>query len=330
MLTFLKTNIGLILLVAGIVVPFALSVYEKISEKKRTRVVLILISTGFIITLCSIIIMNIQERNNEKIFTELEQKKKEMITNISKNVSASLETSINALEVSKQSLTLLEDLESRLGRTSLGEVAVSLNAPDYDNLHVFEKGRPGQIPDYVSWLDETLQQPGKAPAISLTLNANRHYFLELILAYLLADKNNVDIVKTNLGRTPRDWRKFPDDATLSSLGRIKSGVRYVLFYDRNKNSLMGFADATILIRELLLYKKLRLSKDIEAMFNRAGNASVSKMQLYFSSFNPMVFKADNAYDAARILIENKVNEGVAFDKKNPWFISLALVIKLAI
>jgi len=201
-------------------------------------------------------------KKQRKNITELEQKKKEMITNISKNVSASLETSISALEVSKQSLTLLEDLESRLGRTSLGEVAVLLSAPDYDNLHIFEKGRPGQIPDYVSWLDETLQQPDKAPAISLTLNANKHYFLELILAYLLADKDNVNMIKTHLGRRPYDWRKFPDDNTLRSLGKNKSGVKYVLFYDRNKTRLMGFADATLLIRELLLYKKQGLSKDI--------------------------------------------------------------------
>lgn len=317
---------GLILLVAGAVIPFVLSIYEKISEKKKTRVILILISTGFIITLCSTLLVNIQESNRIKMLDGLEEKKKEMISTISKNVS-------DNLAVSNKSLNLLEGLKSRLDGISISEVAVELTPPDDGQISIFEKGSPQRINDYVKWLEQVKEHsPGKksAPALSLMLNTGRrNYITELILAFLLADIQNISLIEERLGRNKSEWREFPDEATIKELGRLRSGLAYVLFFNKSSDHLMGFANATEFAQELLLLKQQGKSKDIENMFNRQSLTDAEKMKKYFTSFKSMVFPFENPYDAARELIEQKENEAVIFNKKKQWFISLANVIKLA-
>jgi hypothetical protein len=329
MIEFVANNIVVILLVIGAVVPFVLSLYEKISEKKKVRVMLILLSTGFIITFCVIVISDIQQKNSAKVTAELESKKKEMIENITKNVSVNLKTSIEALNVSRQSLTLLESLESNLKGTTIKEAAVELIASDYDNLHVFEKGDPSRIPQYVGWLEATLRQPGKEPAIAITVNANRSYVVGLILAYLLANEDNQNAIMTSLRPGWRAWKQFPDDTMLRSMGGIHPKVKYVLFYDGDKNRLLGFADASMFARELLLYQYQGLAESIGPILNEPGRASGEIMKNTFSSFHSAVFSADSAYEAARELIERKANSGVSVYQGKPWFISLSKVIKLA-
>ena len=329
MFKFLKENYILIFLAIGSVLPFILSVYEKIAEKKKMRVVLILLSTGFIISLCIIIISDMQQKNSKKISEELENKKKEMIDQISTNVSAGLETSIETMVIAKQSLTLLENLEAKLIKTPFKEVAVELVSKNYDRLHVFEKGDPSKFPEYLSWLEATLNQPGRDPVLAFIVNANRHYVVGLILAYLLANGENQDQIMKIIRAGPSAWRRFPDNRTLDFIGEIYSKVKFVLFYNGSKDRFLGFADAAMFTKELLLYQTRGLASDIESILNLRGGASAEIMQKTFSSFSPMVFKADNVYEAARQLIEKKENNGITLYQEKPWFLNLAKVIKIA-
>jgi hypothetical protein len=270
-----------------------------------------------------------QQKNSKKISEELENKKTEMIEKISTNVSAGLKTSIDTMVIAQQSLTLLENLKKKLNKTTFKEVAVELVSKNYDRLHVFEKGDPSKLPKYVSWLEATLNQPGRDPALAFIVNANRHYVVGLILAYLLANGGNQDQIMNTLREGPRAWSRFPDNGTLSSIGEIQSKVKFVLFYNGSKDSLLGFADAAMFTRELFLYQTRGLASDIESILNLRGGASAEIMQKTFSSFSPMVFKADNVYEAAKQLIEKKENDGITLYQEKPWFLSLAKVIKIA-
>lgn len=322
MISFFEDNIVLILLILGAVVPFILSVYEKIAEKKKIRVMLILFSVGFVITLCLVIISDMQQKNSAQISAELEAKKTEMITTIRKNVKEDL-------ELARQSVTLLENLQSKLSETAINEVAVELTTNNYDNLHVFEKSIPSKIPEFVRWLDKTIRNHQKEPALSLTLNAGRHYVVGLILGYLLANKQNENLIMAELRGGPSAWEKFPDQKNLGRFGEIRTNLRYVLFYNSRKNRLLGFADAAVFTRELLLYHFQGRASDIEKILNEPGKASVKTMRTYFTSFTPAVFEAANAYEAVKQMIEMKVGYGVALYQEKPWHISLANIIKLA-
>jgi len=321
MIDYLKENVIFVLLIAGALVPFVLSLYEKVAEKKRLRVVLLLVSAGFIITLCTIIISHIQKRTSERINAQLDAKKTEMINEISTNVSKNL-------GVSEQSLNILERLQKRLSGTAFGEVAVKLATLQYDKMHAFEKGSVEKLDEYVSWLGSLRSYDRVQPALSLTLNAGKNYYVGLIIAYLIANDGNLSTIQAVLREDPSAWEKFPDETMMNILGDTTASVKYVLFYDRVVGNLVGYADASLFLKELLLYREQQKQKDIQNLLQASNGVNRDRMRKTFSSYLPHVFRVDDAYNAARIMIEERVGEGVALHQDTPWFINLAGIIKL--
>jgi hypothetical protein len=249
MFNFLTDNIILVLAVVGTLLALAASLYEKIAKQKKLRILVTFISAGAIITVGTLILNDLHEKNRSQIAEELENKKKEMIKSISANVSKNL-------SLSQQSLTLLEQIEAKFAEVPLGDVAVKLTSPDL-------------------------------------------------------------------------WDKFPDNDTLQAIGEIQSDLKYVLFYDSSKSRLLGFADASLFARELLVLQKQGRTSKIEELLKEPGKASASSMKPYFTSFNPRVLKGTTSYDVAQEMINEKFNDGVLLHKGIPWFVSLANMIKLA-
>jgi hypothetical protein len=320
MFNFLTDNIILVLAVVGTLLALAASLYEKITKQKKLRILVTFISAGAIITVGTLILNDLHEKNRSQIAEELENKKKEMIKSISANVSKNL-------SLSQQSLTLLEQIEAKFAEVPLGDVAVKLTSPDLDGLHVFDKAHPSQIPSFVSWLNDKILH-GQTPAIGFTVNANRSYSIGLTLGYLLANQTNLDLIMEKLNE-PEGWNKFPDNDTLQAIDEIQSDLKYVLFYDGSKSRLLGFADASLFARELLVLQKQGRSSKIEELLKTPGKASASSMKPYFTSFNPRVLKGTTSYDVTQEMINEKFNDGVLLHKGTPWFVSLANMIKLA-
>ncbi len=318
-INFPTNNILLVLAVIAVLLSFAASLYEKIAKQKKLRILVAFISAGAIITVGTLILNNLYEKNRSQISNELESKKQDMIDSISANVSKNL-------NLSQQSLTLLEHIKAKFAEVPLGRVAVKLTSPEMDGLKVFDKAHPSQIPRFVNWLDRTRHD--QTPAIGFTVNANRTYRVGLTLGYLLANQTNFDLIMEKLNE-PEGWNKFPDNDTLKAIDEIQSDLKYVLFYDGSKSRLLGFADANLFARELLVLKKQGRMSDIEELLRVPGKASVSSMKAYFTSFSPRVLRGTSSYDVAQEMINEKFNDGVLLHDGTPWFVSLANMIKLA-
>jgi hypothetical protein len=323
MTEFVKQNLKMILLLSGAVIPFLLALYERFTERKSLRIVLLLLSAGFIIPLTNNIVGEIQKRTSEQINKDAEARKQSMIQEISQTV-------VKNLDLSKQSFSVLKGIESTLAGKSLGDVAVELASQDLDALHAFEKGDPAMLPSFVSWMDVTRNDPRKRVALSITVNADRHYNLGLILAYLLANTTNRGEIMSRIARGPDAWAKFPDDDFLRAQGGISPQVQFIVFYNRNKSQILRLADATTVARELLLYRRQGLDNRIQTLLNRPGEATAQNLKRYFSAFDSNVFRADNTFQAAKTLIENRASQGIIIYQNRTWLLSLATIIKLAI
>ena len=321
MLTIMTDNIILVLAVVGTLLALAASLYEKIANQKKLRILVSFVSAGAIITVGTLILSDINEKNRNQIATELEASKKEMVESISANVSKNL-------KLSKQSLTLLEQIESKFTGVPLGEVAVELTSPDLDGLHVFDKAHPSQIPRFVSWLNDKIRKE-QNPAIGLIVNADRDYIVGLILAYLLANENSQDLIMQKLQQR-EDWSTFPDHETLQVIGDIRSDLQFVLFYDQSKSRLLGYADASLFAKELLVHQKQGRISEIEELLKVPGKANGSRIEKYFTSFSSRILEGVTSYDVAREMIQMRFNDGVFLHQGRPWFVSLSNMIKLAI
>jgi hypothetical protein len=200
---------------------------------------------------------------------------------------------------------------------------------NYDILGVFEKEGPAKLPEYVSWLVSVQGEPRKKAALAITVNANRHYNLGLVLAYLLVTKDNLPRILNRLGNTPDMWERFPDDATLRDFGRLASSAQYVLFYDGDRSRLLGFADATVFAQELFVLRRQGRSQEIEHLLNQRGAGTVESIRMYFRSFAPDTIPAQDLFSAARTMIERRVSQAVVVYGGSPWFVNLASIIRLA-
>lgn len=346
MIDFLDEYKYYFLLGASMFLPFILSLYKAITQNQKTRVVVFLITTGFIITLSMAVVNDIQKRNREKMALELDKKKKAIITEISNNVvmtmntsTETLKTAIDAKVIGEKSLTLLENMERTLEGKGFSDVAVNLVGMGNENILYFHKANISKLPNYVEWLENITVRAGdspegrieREPALSFVFNAGHTYRLEMILGYLIAKRDNIDKIMTGfmIDENEESWRRFPEGSDLSIDQLTNATTKYVLFYDRDKKNLIGFADATLFVREILLHKQNGNTAEIEKVFNMEGRATAESLKAQFASFNATVIQVATPYDAAKALIDGKKNEAVAIYQEKPWRVSLAKIVEIA-
>jgi hypothetical protein len=166
------------------------------------------------------------------------------------------------------------------------------------------------------------------PAISLTLNAQRHYVPGLIMAYTLANGINVDSIFNSLKSGSESWETFPSDAFIKGYGPVEPLVKYVIFFDGNRNQLLGFADASLFIKEMLLYNQMGMYHRIEEILNVPGMATGESLNRFFRSFRPDVLSAADAYAAAEAMIDKNISETIAEYQNHYWLINLAKIVEL--
>ena len=315
-------NLALILTILGSVVSLLASMYDKVAKQKNLRLVLIIMFIGFFIATTKLVIDDIQQKQKKQLQEQIETRREIVALEIRKSVR-------EGLEIGKNTFNLLQDLESKLMGKSMDEIGVKLTGLGTEEMHIFEKGNVSQLKSFVKRVGELLADDPKAlPAISLILNAGRDYFPGLIMAYTLANTENMDIIYPSIAHGPDSWDVFPSDEFVKDYGPVEPLVKYVIFYDRDREHLLGFADASVFIKEMLLYRQMEMYPRIKEILNRDGMANRDSLKKYFKSFKPDTLRSPDAYDAAKNMIDTKTNEAIVEYGNQYWLVRLASVVKL--
>ena len=325
----LENNIVLIITILASVISLLASMYDKIAKKKNLRLVLISMFVLFFLATAKLVIDDIQKKNSAALKKEIETRRDMVAEEIRSNVQAGLEVSLEGLNISRKAVNLLEELKPQLSGKSIDTIGVKLTGIGTEEIHIFQKGNARQLRPFVSGIANLLNEdPGTLPAISLTLNAERHYIPGMIMAYTLATGTNVNKIFEALDSGSEKWKTFPSDAFIRDYGPVEPLVKYVIFYSGDENELLGFAEASMFIKEMLLYNQMGMYPKIEEILNTPGMATRETLGIYFNSFKPDVLTADDAYAAAKGMIERNINESIAEYGDHFWLINLSRIVEL--
>ena len=75
--------------------------------------------------------------------------------------------------------------------------------------------------------------------------------------------------------------------------------------------MLGYADAVMFIKEMLLYNRMGMYAQIEEILNVPGKATKKTLSRYFKSFKSVVLAAEDAYAVAEDMIDKKINQTIA-------------------
>jgi hypothetical protein len=307
---FLQENALLVLGLTGAVISFLIFLTEKIARKKNARIVVILAAMGFLILTGQQVIEHLKEKNRNLL--------NEARTNIVKDIR---------LKVTK-TLTLVEQLSGKLKGQSPEKIGVEIvQSEKPNNLLEFGKGPPGEWHDYAGWLEASRGDDMKVTCLTMTISANRHYDIGLLLAYLLTNSETKRYIRQEVIEGLR-WESFPDREFIDRFKVPNPDVDYVLFYHGDQKNLIAYADARLFASELMLYAQTGGKAIIESVFNRKYPESIKDMKKYFKSFQAHVAEGKDAYAVAEEMLNKRINEmAVRYDGKL-FLVNLANIVKI--
>lgn len=168
-------------------------------------------------------------------------------------------------------------------------------------------------------------QEKKVPCLSLTVNANNHYKVSLLLAYLFTNSETRSHIEDVISRS---WWSFPDTAFINHYYFPEPDIKYVLIYDGASGDLIGYADGRLFAEELLLYEKTGKTDLVENVLNRKSLAFMANMKKYFKTFKSNVAEGKDAYRVAREMLERKINEMAVVYEGRLYLVSLSNIVKI--
>jgi hypothetical protein len=230
-------------------------------------------------------------------------------------------------KVSK-TLTLVEQLSGKLEGQSPERIGVELiQSREANEVLEHAKGPPFEWFHYVDWLNRSRSEGKKVTCLTVTISANRHYDVGLLLAYLLANPDTKAYIGDNVIRAER-WHSFPDSEFISRFKTIKPDLNYVLFYHGDSGNLIGFADARLFAEELMLYARNGQQEFIARILNRSYAGSIEDMEKYFHSFQAHVAEGKDAYVVAKEMLNKKINEMAVMYNGKHYLVSLANIVRI--
>jgi hypothetical protein len=126
----------------------------------------------------------------------------------------------------------------------------------------------------------------------------------------------------------RQWEKFPGPDYVRNFGFTTLGVHCLLIYDRNKENLVGFADANQFANELLAYQHSGLQRIVDKAINKRG-IDITHVQQYFPSVSKNVLQDTQMKPLVKRMINEQIPEAMALKNGRPYLLQLEKVIKLA-
>ncbi len=308
MIVFVQENVVFILAITGAVITFLIFLIEKLIKKQKLKFLLIFAALGFLAITGRQIIEHIEKKNKDL----LEQKKVEIVSEILNNT--------------RTTLTLVEQLSEELSDVSPEKIGIELvQSTNHDELYQFFKGTRSLWQRYSMWLESFKPQENKVPCLSFIINANNHYNLNLILAYLYTNAKTGSYISNVMSN---EWWSFPDSYFIDQFGIPDLKIKYALFYDGVSKKLIGYADANLLSKELLLFLKTGKKDLVENILNRRDSNFLLNMSKYFRSFKSDVTEKKDAYLTAKEMLDRKINELVVVYEEKVYLVNLSNIVKV--
>lgn len=319
MYDFIRANIILILALSGAIISFLSVLTQKVAQRNKLKISIILAAFMFLIVSGQQIIGYIEKKNEnlQKAAAKasrdfLQEKRDEIIDKIEKTVT--------------KTKTLTEQINEKLQGKSPEKIGVQvIQEAETDKILPIPKRSIGWWPNYVKWLENLRGKKGISPCLSLTFNAGHNYNLNLLLLYILTNPQTIPYID-NL--QPPDHFKFPTEEFLRRFQIPVPEIKYVLFFDDKSNLLLGYAHAGLFSKELLVYLKTGEQRTIENILNKIDVDFNMKMQKYFNSYNKNVLREKDAYMVAKEMIEKQYNETAVIYKDKLYIAKLTNIVDL--
>lgn len=298
----------LILAIAGAVLGFMTLLIERVSQKPKTRLIMMFAALGCLILTGQQVVAYLNGRNQDS----LQQTRSDILKEIRKKVT-----------------NMHEMLESALADQSPAAIGVEfVQSVETNELLQYAKGSPAEWRSYADWLRSFAEQEEQVPCLSLTVNAGRNYDVGLLLAYLLTNSQTESLIRSVISRGPPGWAAFPEDTFTDEHGFPEPSVKYVLIYDGTSRKLIGYADAKLFTRELLLYKNAGKRKLVEDALNRGSSTSVEDIEKLFKAFISQVAEKKNAYEAAEEMLGREISEMALLHNGKTYLIKLSKIVRI--
>ena len=322
---FIQDNLLLVLGIAGTLLTLIGSIVGALAKLQKTSLLLMVaVAICAVVTAQQVISYNESQqkealRENRRQQQELLQQSRDiLITKIKENV---LQTRIT-----------VEGIAAKLEASPLTKVGTALVMVDDDpsredagRVLAFGKGSASMWRVYADWLAEATQQPDNLPCLSITINAGHHYVTGMLLAYLYTGNETRAVINDVIkhGR----WERFPDTTFIRRFGLTTPGVRCLLVYDRDREHLAGFADASQFAKGLIAYQQHGLSRAAEDSLNKPTD--INQLAERFPSISRSVLTATETKVLVKQMITEQIAEAAVLKGRRPYLLQLGKIIKLA-
>ena len=327
---FIKDNKILVLALGGAILSFLIVLTENVAKRNKLKISVILAAFMCLIVSGQQIISHIEQKNMELQDAAYKKHKKLQDAAYRKNVELmQIERKKIVQDIQAKvtvTKTLVEQMNDELKDKSPEKIGVKvIQNTKTDRLLPKDKDSIRNWPDYADWLNGLTGKPDISPCLSLTFKEEQNYNLNLLLVYLFTNSQTTPYLKS---LSESDLESFPQEGFFEGSPIPVTVVKYVLFFYRTSNDLIGYAPSDQFSKELLVYLKTKNKLTIENILNDPSTKFMANMQKYFKSFSRNVLREKDAYMVANEMISNKYNETAVSYKNKLYIASLAKLVDL--
>ena len=327
MLSFVRDNLLLVLTIMGAVLSFLASFTGLVTKRRPVLFLSVLAVLGFVVGIAYQL-----SAFNQKQEAARQAAADKQIAEAAQRARDGVIEAIN-LNVRETRVTV-ESIAARLNAMPLREAALrmvsiqSSGNAHFEETAAFAKGSPDLWERYADWLAGATK-PGTAPCLTLTLNAGHYYDAGLLLAYLLTS-NASRAALLPVVHSYTAWHDFAAEGLyLKTFAPGSRHVRWVLFYDKSPQHLIGYADAQAFSGELMVYHRLGQHEKIMQLLNHSGADPAAALKATFPSVQTAVFNTARPAELVRVMIEQQLAVAVTTAEQQPYVARLERMIQLA-
>lgn len=283
--------------------------YEKTTQNKNLRIIILVAVLGFI--------FSISQMTVKAIGDQASGREKHFIDSIITQVNAKTDT------IQLKADTIITGLKSK----NFTDVIPPLLLQQVSTHGFHAEGQfvdKGTYSDYKRYFDSVIDKRTAETAnyaLKITLNNGNYYKLNLILDYLLTtDRTTFNMILSH--------NSFINDnifgiGDFQHFNKTVPLLKYVCFFD-GQNTLIGYADSKELVNELSLIYLQRQQDEFDARLNSDGVKTVTALR----SCKKLVLNTGNSQEIARTLIAKHSTECVTRVNQKYYKVNLTDIITI--
>jgi len=229
--------------------------------------------------------------------------------------------------------SMVEDLQRRLRGRPLEEigdalVTVESAAAARDAVEILShgKGSAAQWDAYAQWVASNRVGPGRQLCLTLNIDHQRHYQLELLLAYLVTGPRTASQIRAPL--TSGHLEVLRAGAVLERAVLEWDGVDWVLFRDGSGN-LFAYAPAQEFAQQILLWQRAGHGPDLERLLNGSREELMRQLERRFPALATSVYRTDTVASAIATMIAQRWSQCLVESPQGLYLVSLARAVRAA-